>query len=399
MGPPTHHLWRAPPVPSVVLDPKLFLFLHSAAAVDRSIGLPAATHGQFYLSPMCSPARAAAPQQWLLLVLVGPRGCSRHLLARIQRNVPIGSLCRVSSTDRMRPSWYSYILVYRGSLVVVCITGPFNFQSGVAGGSLPQLHLNPYSWSKVRHFDLAWELGQFLWFPCFLIILMNFGCQVSNIIYLDSPAGVGMSYSRDQSDYNTGDLKTASDSHTFLLKVSEYAEYFVRFLTIHEDIPLTPLSSIQGYMVGNGVTDEAFDGDSLVPFAYGMGLISTNLFQVLFSPCQDDEVATSWLNNEAVRSAIHAQPVYDPKSKASVVGPWELCTGNIYFQHDAGSMIKYHKNLTYGGYRALIFRYTQGYEHNLTFLTIKVGMSTWFIPSTGIRMILLSTKMCFFGHW
>lgn len=51
---------------------------------------------------------------------------------------------------------------------------------------------------------------------------MRFRCtiQVSNIIYLDSPAGVGLSYSNNSSDYATGDLKTASDSHTFLLKVS-----------------------------------------------------------------------------------------------------------------------------------------------------------------------------------
>ncbi|CAL9086218.1 unnamed protein product [Musa acuminata var. zebrina] len=370
--------------------------------------------------------------------------------------------------------------------------GPFNFQSGVASGSLPQLHLNPYSWSKV-----------------------------SNIIYLDSPAGVGMSYSTDQSDYNTGDLKTASDSHTFLLKwFREYPEFLenpfyisgesyagVYVPTLASEVVqgiksgMMPTLNFKGYMVGNGVTDEAFDGDALVPFAYGMGLISTNLFQEVNTackgsywnpeneicetklekvdkaledlniydilepcyhrpeirkvtlrhnklpssfrrlgetnrplpvrkrifgrswplrapvreghvptwpelgssvPCMDDEVATSWLNNEAVRSAIHAQPV-------SVVGPWELCTDNIYFQHDAGSMIKYHKNLTYGGYRALIFSgdhdmcvpytgsqawtrslgyqvldewrpwyfdkqvagYTQGYEHNLTFLTIK----------------------------
>lgn len=39
------------------------------------------------------------------------------------------------------------------------------------------------------------------------------------MIYLDSPAGVGLSYSRNQDDYTTGDLKTASDTHTFLLKV------------------------------------------------------------------------------------------------------------------------------------------------------------------------------------
>jgi hypothetical protein len=42
------------------------------------------------------------------------------------------------------------------------------------------------------------------------------------VIYLDSPAGVGLSYSKNVSDYKTGDLKTAVDSHTFLLKVNIY---------------------------------------------------------------------------------------------------------------------------------------------------------------------------------
>jgi serine carboxypeptidase-like clade I len=43
--------------------------------------------------------------------------------------------------------------------------------------------------------------------------------QVSNILYLDSPAGVGLSYSKNKSDYETGDIKTAFDFHTFLLKL------------------------------------------------------------------------------------------------------------------------------------------------------------------------------------
>ncbi|GAB4827171.1 Serine carboxypeptidase-like 20 [Ancistrocladus abbreviatus] len=68
--------------------------------------------------------------------------------------------------------------------------GPFNFEAAKKQGDLPMLYLNPYSWSKV-----------------------------SNMIYLDSPAGVGFSYSENTSDYVTGDLKTASDTHTFLLKV------------------------------------------------------------------------------------------------------------------------------------------------------------------------------------
>ncbi|XP_068665582.1 serine carboxypeptidase 1 [Aristolochia californica] len=373
--------------------------------------------------------------------------------------------------------------------------GPFNFEAAKESGALPKLHLNPYSWSKV-----------------------------SSTIYLDSPAGVGLSYSDNTEDYSTGDLKTASDTHTFLLKWFElypeflsnpffiagesYAGVYVPTLASEVakgiDAGVKPIINLKGYMVGNGVTDTVFDGNALVPFAHGMGLISDDLFQEVNSacqgtywnpinescesklskvdkglddlniydilepcyhspstlnivndnnrlpssfrqlgetvrplpvrkrmfgrswpvrapvkagrvptwpelglgtgevPCTDDEVATAWLNNEAVRSAIHAQP-------KNVAGSWDLCTSKINYYHDAGSMIKYHKNLTTTGYRALIFSgdhdmcvpftgseawtrsmgyqvidewrpwffneqvagYTQGYANNLTFLTIK----------------------------
>ncbi|XP_077226861.1 serine carboxypeptidase 1-like [Tasmannia lanceolata] len=370
--------------------------------------------------------------------------------------------------------------------------GPFNFQAGKEPETLPQLHLNPYSWSKV-----------------------------SNIIYLDSPAGVGLSYSNNSGDYSTNDTKTASDTHSFLLKWFEqypefranpfyisgesYAGVYVPTLASEVvkgiEAGLKPILNFKGYMVGNGVTDEEFDGNALVPFAHGMGLISDDLFKEVHSacegsywnpandsceeklvlveedignlniydilepcyhspkprgitadkgrlptsfrqlgeterplavrkrifgrswplranvrdgrvptwpelgssvPCTDDEVATSWLNNETVRNAIHAR-------QENVSGTWDLCTGRIEYDHDAGSMIKYHKYLTTRGYRALIFSgdhdmcvpftgseawtrslgyriidqwrpwffneqvagYTQGYANNLTFLTVK----------------------------
>ncbi|KAF3452473.1 hypothetical protein FNV43_RR02906 [Rhamnella rubrinervis] len=379
--------------------------------------------------------------------------------------------------------------------------GPFNFEEGKPKGSLPILHLNPYSWSKV-----------------------------SNVIYLDSPAGVGLSFSKDPRNYETGDLQTASDTHTFLVKWFEqfpeflsnpfyisgesYAGIYVPTLAsqVAKGIKdgTKPIINFKGYMVGNGVADRKFDGNALVPFAHGMGLISDSIYEEVEAacegnyyyaqsdicyqklervdqaidglniynilepcyhrpiteekannykqntsipasfqqlgktekplpvrtrmfgrawpyrapvevgivtlwpqlaaksvsgvsvPCFNDEIATRWLNDKAVREAIHAEP-------ESVAGAWDLCTSRIHYNHSGGSMIPYHLNLTMQGYRALIFSgdhdmcvpftgseawtrslgykivdewrnwisngdvagYLQEYDHNLTFLTIK----------------------------
>ncbi|XP_039155655.1 serine carboxypeptidase-like 20 [Eucalyptus grandis] len=290
--------------------------------------------------------------------------------------------------------------------------GPFKFHVGKPKGSLPVLHLNPFSWSKV-----------------------------SNIIYLESPCGVGLSYSDNPKNYVTGDLQTASDTHAFLLKWfklypeflsnpfyisgESYAGIYVPTLASEVvkgiQIGKTPLINFKGYMIGNGVTDEKFDGNALVPFAFGMGLISSDIYEACQTTCggkfydppsetclmnleKDDEAAVAWLNDEAVRKAIHAAP-------ASVAGSWWICARRVRnsYSTDTGSMIPYHKNLTSLGNRVLIYSgdhdtvvpftgtqawtrslgykiidewrpwmtddqvagYLQGYDNNFTFLAIK----------------------------
>ena len=47
--------------------------------------------------------------------------------------------------------------------------------------------------------------------------LTHMEAQVASIIYLDAPAGVGLSYSTSADDYQTNDTQTAIDSHNFLL--------------------------------------------------------------------------------------------------------------------------------------------------------------------------------------
>ncbi|CAN8324114.1 unnamed protein product [Cochlearia groenlandica] len=125
------------------------------------------------------------------------------------------------------------------------------------------------------------------------------------------------------------------------------------------------LKLFKGYLVGNGVVDSMYDGNALVPFAYGMGLISDQLFEVCLCvrkrmfgrawpvrapvlpgvvpswtqllndinvPCINDSVARSWLNDPTIRKAIHAK-------EKSEIGSWILCFGKLTFDHDAGTAI------------------------------------------------------------
>ena len=50
---------------------------------------------------------------------------------------------------------------------------------------------------------------------------------MANVIFLESPAGVGFSYSNTSSDYDqSGDKRTAVDSYTFLLHwLERFPEY------------------------------------------------------------------------------------------------------------------------------------------------------------------------------
>ncbi|XP_023773255.1 serine carboxypeptidase 1 isoform X1 [Lactuca sativa] len=51
----------------------------------------------------------------------------------------------------------------------------------------------------------------------------------ANVLFLESPAGVGFSYSNRSSDYTTGDKQTAKDSYTFLINwLQRFPEYKTR---------------------------------------------------------------------------------------------------------------------------------------------------------------------------
>jgi serine carboxypeptidase-like clade 1 len=173
--------------------------------------------------------------------------------------------------------------------------GPFLFSaatpSGVSNGGLPALSDNPYAWSKV-----------------------------ATMIYLDSPANVGLSFvdpdvvatstgelvaASPNDAYRTNDTQTASDADAFLrgffrrhprllarpffITGESYAGIYVpnlaRQVVRNNAAGRRPAINLRGYAVGNGCTDAEFDGDALPPFLAGRGLLPLDEFARLRDVC------------------------------------------------------------------------------------------------------------------
>jgi len=295
--------------------------------------------------------------------------------------------------------------------------GPFNFNPGPDGPN-QNLTLNPYSWNKI-----------------------------ANVLYLDSPAGVGLSFSNNSDDYNTGDKITALNTYHFLvnwfrafpefkgneffISGESYAGVYVPTLAqqiLHGNrIFPNYYINLKGILVGNGVTSDIFDGDAWIPFVYGHGLIDIDLYNKTYIacngsywnpqpdsecesllyqiadlvgdlniygiyddcyydslknsrvplhnpfyrisqrvrdslvekkvvaeakqrgdvPCIDSSRAEAWLNQDSIRTALHAISVKDQE--------WTICTDQINYDSDYDTLIPIHLELLEYEIRILIY--------------------------------------------
>ncbi|XP_006641521.2 lysosomal protective protein-like [Lepisosteus oculatus] len=132
------------------------------------------------------------------------------------------------------------------------------------------VYMNPYSWNKL-----------------------------ANVLYLESPAGVGFSYSTSQ-NYQTSDPQVAADNYQALLdffsKFPSFAgnDFYVfgesyggiYAPTLTQKIASSSNSiNLKGMGVGNGMTSYALNDQSLVYFGYYHGLFGDNLWSTLNQYC------------------------------------------------------------------------------------------------------------------
>ncbi|KAI4384411.1 hypothetical protein MLD38_002575 [Melastoma candidum] len=131
----------------------------------------------------------------------------------------------------------------------------------------------------------------------------------ANLLFLDSPAGVGFSYSNTSSDiYTVGDKRTAKDTHVFLLKwLDRFPQYKYRPFYIAGEsyaghyIPelslviagqnrgiKNPVLNFKGFLLGNPLLDDRHDYIGTSESWWNHGLISDTTYTALKESCPHD---------------------------------------------------------------------------------------------------------------
>ncbi|KAG2398052.1 hypothetical protein LR48_Vigan08g190200 [Vigna angularis] len=142
----------------------------------------------------------------------------------------------------------------------------------------PKLKLNPYSWNNA-----------------------------ANLLFLESPVGVGFSYTNNSFDLNElGDAMTAKDSHTFIVKWfrrfpqfrshefyiagESYGGHYVPQLSElifdhNSNRAKKDYIRFKGFMIGNAAIDDEADQKGLVEYAWYHAVISDGLYQNITTNC------------------------------------------------------------------------------------------------------------------
>ncbi|XP_052736840.1 serine carboxypeptidase-like 42 isoform X2 [Vigna angularis] len=133
--------------------------------------------------------------------------------------------------------------------------------------------------------------------------------KASNLIFVESPAGVGWSYSNTTSDYNTGDLSTANDMYLFMLKWYEkfpsyrtrelfltgesYAGHYVPQLTnvlLDHNAGSTGFKfNIKGVAIGNPLLRLDRDAPATYEYFWSHGMISDEIGLAIMNDCNFDD--------------------------------------------------------------------------------------------------------------
>ncbi|XP_006650145.1 serine carboxypeptidase 1-like [Oryza brachyantha] len=156
--------------------------------------------------------------------------------------------------------------------------------------------------------------------------------NVANMLFIESPAGVGFSYSNATSEYNnTGDRSTTADAYTFLTNwLERFPEYKGRdfFITgesygghyipqlanailSNNNITNATIINLKGVAIGNAYLDDSTNTRATIDYYWTHALISKETHLAVQQHCSFDGTYMAQCRN-ALAAAENEKGVIDP---------------------------------------------------------------------------------------
>ncbi|XP_012460076.1 serine carboxypeptidase-like 34 [Gossypium raimondii] len=157
--------------------------------------------------------------------------------------------------------------------------------------------------------------------------------KAANLLFLESPVGVGFSYTNTSSDiHQLGDKITAEDSYIFLVNWfkrfpqfksrdfyiagESYAGHYVPQLAelifdSNKIVPKSDYINFKGFMIGNALMDDETDQTGMVDYAWDHAVISDGVYSNIKIKCNFSTPNTTNGCNEAMQAYFDVYNIID----------------------------------------------------------------------------------------